>query len=214
MFVTSVLPMIDTFVELMEYLDDRGAKYGIEGIDIYNEIPIEARDPEVAYAYMQQKDISHIEPLSKGGERAGDNWFLEDSDFNRSRGAETATEAEQAEAKADGHRDAKQLLRVGTMGAAMAAGQVIVEGALVAAETGIGMTIAPVIATVAAVGAAGYGTYRVVKHARKNKWSERFQTFKSNCSFDQETGRCTLGTATFLIPGQAKGLSTKADQSH
>ena len=43
--------MIDTFVELMEYLYYRGAKYGIEGINIYNEIPIEGRDHQVDCEY-------------------------------------------------------------------------------------------------------------------------------------------------------------------
>jgi len=196
--------MIDTFVELMEYLDDRGAKYGIEGMDIYNEIPIEARDPQVAYEYMQQKDISHIEPLSKGGERAGDNWFLEDSDVNRSRGAETATEAEQATAEADGKRDASQLVRMVKMGAALGGGQMLIEGAgsLAAAEAGLIISALPVIATVAAVGAAGYGTYRVVKHARKNKWSERFQTFKENCSYqrnDDGSSTCSIGGLSFSL---------------
>lgn len=174
--------MIETFVELMEYLDDRGAKYGIEGMEIYNEIPVEARDPQVAYEYMQQKDISHIEPLSKGGERAGDNWFLEDSDVNRSRGAETATEAEQATAEVDGKRDAKQLVRMVKMGGAMAAGQALVEGSVVAVET---IAVLPTIAAVAAVGAAGYGTYRVVKHARKNDWVGRYQRRAAQCSYEK-----------------------------
>lgn len=174
--------MIETFVELMEYLDDRGAKYGIEGMDIYNEIPIEARDPQVAYEYMQQKDISHIEPLSKGGERAGDNWFLEDSDVNRSRGAETATEAEQATAEADGKRDAKQLIRMVKMGGAMAAGQAIIEGSVIAVET---IAVLPTIAAVAAVGAAGYGTYRVVKHAKQKNWAQRFKARAAQCSYER-----------------------------
>ncbi len=174
--------MIDTFVELMEYLDDRGAKYGIEGMDIYNEIPMEARDPQVAYEYMQQKDISHIEPLSKGGERAGDNWFLEDSDVNRSRGAETATEAEQATAEADGKRDAKQLIRMGKVGGAMAAGQAILEGSVVAVET---IAVLPTIAAVAAVGAAGYGTYRVIKHAKQKNWVQRFKARAAQCSYER-----------------------------
>lgn len=199
--------MIETFVELMEYLDDRGAKYGIEGIEIYNEIPIEAREPQVAYEYMQQKDISHIEPLSKGGERAGDNWFLEDSDVNRSRGAETATEAEQATAEADGKQDAQQLVRMVKMGAALAGGQLLMEGAggLAAAEAGLLISALPVVATVAAVGAAGYGTYRVVKHARTNKWAERFQTFKDNCTHQVNED----GSSTFNIGGASFSIRTK-----
>ena len=199
--------MIDTFVELLEYLDDRGAKYGIEGIEIYKEIPFEARDPKVAYEYMQLKDISHIEPLSKGGDPAGDNWFLEDSEVNRARGAETATEAEQAAAEADGKRDASQLVRMVKMGAALSGGQMLIEGAggLAVAEAGLLVTALPVVTTVAAVGAAGYGTYRVVKHARKNKWAERFQTFRKNCSYQRNED----GSSTFNIGGASFSISSK-----
>lgn len=199
--------MIDTFVELLEYLDDRGAKYGIEGIEIYKEIPFEARDPQVAYEYMQLKDISHIEPLSKGGDPAGDNWFLEDSEVNRARGAETATEAEQAAAEADGKRDASQLVRMVKMGAALGGGQMLIEGAggLAAAEAGLLVTALPVVTTVAAVGAAGYGTYRLVKHARENKWAERFQTFKKNCSYQRNED----GSSTFNIGGASFSISSK-----
>ena len=36
----------------------RGSKYGIDGMDILEEIPESIREPEMAYEYMKQKDIS------------------------------------------------------------------------------------------------------------------------------------------------------------
>lgn len=101
--------MVETTFELMEYLAERGAPYGISDMEIYQQIPLDARSPQLAYEYMQQKDISHIEPLSKGGDPAGDNWMLEDSDVNRARGAETMTASEQRVAEADGLEDAKRM---------------------------------------------------------------------------------------------------------
>ena len=101
--------MVETTFELMEYLAERGAPYGISDMEIYQQIPLDARSPQLAYEYMQQKDISHIEPLSKGDDPAGDNWMLEDSDVNRARGAETMTPSEKRVAEADGLEDAKRM---------------------------------------------------------------------------------------------------------
>lgn len=101
--------MVETTFELMEYLAERGAPYGITDMELYQEIPLEARSPKVAYDYMQEKDISHIVPRSKGGDPAGENWVLEDSNVNRARGAETMTAEELEAAEADGKADAKRL---------------------------------------------------------------------------------------------------------
>ena len=71
---------------------------------------------------MQLKDISHIKPLSQGGNPAGDNWLLEDSSVNRARGAETMTSSEIVAAQADNIIDCQQLARVGLTGGAFAGG--------------------------------------------------------------------------------------------
>ena len=160
--------MIDTMVELMDYLEMRGDKYGIDAEDILDEIPAPIRhDPELAYDYMQMKDISHKVPLSKGGDPAGDNWILEDSSVNRSRGAETMTEQEERTAEADGKADARKLKSGVLLGSGLAIGGAVIEGAVVAAEV---VTVVPAIVTLAAIGGAGYGTYRLAKHAKKQGW--------------------------------------------
>ena len=159
--------MIDTFAELMEYLDMRGAKYGIDGMEILEQIPESVRDPETAYEYMQMKDISHKVPLSHGGEPAGDNWILEDSSVNRSRGAETMTGQEERVAQTDAKADARRLKGGVILRGGLALGQAAVEGTILAAEA---ITVVPTVLTLAAIGGASYGTYRLVKHAKKNDW--------------------------------------------
>jgi len=142
--------MIDTAVELVEYLAERGEKYGIAPEELYEAIPADAKDPEVAYAYMQEKDISHKVPLSQGGEPAGDNWILEDSDVNRKRGAEVMTAEEIDAAEVDGNADAKRLLKTAAAGATLAAGGVLFESAVFAGEFAGGLvaTEAALLSTV------------------------------------------------------------------
>jgi len=171
--------MIDTLPELMEYLEMRGGKYGIEAIDIFNEIPSSVRnDPELAHDYMQMKDISHKVPLSKGGDPAGDNWILEDSSVNRSRGAETMTDQEEATAHADAQSDASQLARAAKIGAALAAGGAIAEPAIGFGLGAIGAAIeATVVLPVLLTGAAVVGTavagVAIHKKAQKNGWYDK-----------------------------------------
>lgn len=158
---------METLTDLMEYLDDRGAKYGIDGSEIYERIPETVRGPRLAYDYMQMKDISHITPLSEGGDPAGDNWILEDSSVNRARGAEQMSDTEVAEAKRDGMLDARQLSRTALAGGALTVGGAIAEGAIVAAEGAAvaveTIAVIPTILTVAAIGGAGYLLYRAFK---------------------------------------------------
>lgn len=173
--------MIDTLPELMDYLSDRGSYYGISAHELYEAIPESARTPEVAYEYMTQKDISHKVPLSQGGERAGDNWILEDSSVNRSRGAETMTPEEEATAHADAQHDAdhissKHLMKMAVSGGGLAAGGAVVEAAVLAGQvaggaaaaaaeaTFITTVVVPVAVTTAIVGGIGYGAYRLYKH--------------------------------------------------
>ena len=129
----------------MDYLADRGSYYGISPHELYEAIPESARTPEVAYEYMTQKDISHKIPLSEGGERAGDNWILEDSSVNRSRGAETMTPEEEATAHADAQHDAdhissKHLMKMAVSGGGLAAGGAVVEAAVLAGQVAGGVT--------------------------------------------------------------------------
>lgn len=170
--------MIDTLPELIEYLDGRGAKYGIDGLEIYNAIPEAAREPEVAYEFMQMKDISHKVPLSHGGDPAGDNWILEDSDINRARGAQTMTPEEETAAMNDAQNDARQLGRALKIGGALAAGGVITEAAVGATLTTVGALIeATVVVPVLLTGAAVVGTaaagVAIHKQAQKKGWYDK-----------------------------------------
>lgn len=173
--------MIDSFPELLDYLDTRGSRYGISAIDLYKAIPVEARDPSVAYDYMELKDISHKTPLSHGGEPSGDNWILEDSSVNRSRGAQEMTPEEEQAAHADAQSDADklsaaQLLKVAGMGVALSSGSTAVGGAVAAGELAGGAAVAvaeasfittvvvPAVVTTAIIGGMLYGSYRLYKH--------------------------------------------------
>ena len=163
--------MVETTFELMEYLTDRGAPYGISAGELYEAIPENARSPKVAYEFMQLKDISHIEPLSKGGEPAGDNWVLEDSSVNRSRGAQTMTEQELETAEADGKADANALRKAVILGAGLGGGQLLVDAALgTAAAAGAGAgaavgcavtgTVVTIATATALIGGGGYALYK------------------------------------------------------
>ena len=170
--------MVETTFELMEYLTDRGAPYGISAGELFESIPENARSPKVAYEYMQLKDISHIEPLSKGGDPAGDNWILEDSSVNRARGAETMTDAEKTAAHADAQIDAQRLVNAAMAGGAIVGGQLAVDAALgTAAAAGAGVasavgcaitgTVVTIATATALIGGGGYLLYRGAKHLSK-----------------------------------------------
>ena len=150
--------MVETAFELMEYLTQRGAPYGITAEQLLDAIPKNARQPQVAYEFMQLKDISHIQPLSEGGNPAGDNWLLEDSSVNRGRGADTMTVAEQHAAVQDNILDGKTLAKAAMTGGALAAGGAVVDASLATAGAGVaaveGAAVAaavPVVLTGAAI---------------------------------------------------------------
>lgn len=171
--------MIDTLPELLEYLDMRGSKYGIDAHELLNAIPEDARSPKVAYQFMQEKDISHIVPLSKGGDPAGDNWVLEDSSVNRSRKAQTMTDQEQRIAETDGQLDAKRLVTATAVGGSLATGGALVEGAIVAGEVAGGLAagaaeatfittvVIPTVVTGAILGGICYGGWKLYKRFAK-----------------------------------------------
>jgi len=142
--------MTETFSDLMEYLAERGAPYDIPADDLLAAIPESAREPKLAFEFMQLKDISHIEPLSKGGATAGDNWVLEDSSVNRARGAETMTQTEQNTAELDGIRDAQSLRQDLMVDRTIASAT----GALTAgvAVATVGLPVAAVVAGAVALG--------------------------------------------------------------
>jgi len=171
--------MIDTLPELMEYLEMRGGKYGIDAIDIFNEIPSSVRnDPELAHDYMQMKDISHKVPLSKGGDPAGDNWILEDSSVNRSRGAKTMTAQEEATAQADAIHDAKQLTRAAKVGAALAVGGAVAEPIVTTGLMAIGAffeatVVVPILVGTAAVAGTAVAGVALHQKAQKNGWYDK-----------------------------------------
>ena len=176
--------MVDTAFELMEYLTERGAPYGISAEELLTQIPESARSPKVAYEFMQLKDISHIEPLSKGGNPAGDNWLLEDSSVNRSRGAETMTEGEIVAANNDSIVDARKLTKAALAGGAIATGGAVADVALAAggaaAEAVVGevvmATLLPVIATTAAVAGTGFLAYKGAQRLHKSLKNARITT--------------------------------------
>jgi len=149
--------MIETISELMEYLAERGAPYGISPDELLDAVPNAAKtDPQHTYEYMKLKDISHIQPLSEGGATAGDNWFLEDSSVNRARGAETATEAEQQAAEADGFSDAA---KIAGRAVAFAAASGVADAVGIGEAAGVVATAlggAPVLVPLAAVGVCAY----------------------------------------------------------
>ncbi len=176
--------MIDTLPELFDYLNDRGARYGISGEELYKAIPESAQEPSRAYEFMQMKDISHKVPLSEGGHPASDNWILEDSSVNRARGAETMTPEEERTAQADAINDADNirladLAKMAMVGGALTSGGAVVEGAVLAGQiaggaaaaaaeaTFITTVVVPVAVTTAIVGGIGYGGYRIFKHFSK-----------------------------------------------
>lgn len=176
--------MIDTLPELFDYLNDRGARYGISGEELFHAIPESAREPSVAYEFMQMKDISHKVPLSEGGHPSSDNWILEDSSVNRARGAQTMSPEEERTAAADAIDDADKLkvadlAKMAMVGGALTSGSTIVEGAVLAGQiaggaataaaeaTFITTVVVPVVVATAIVGGVGYGGYRLFKHFSK-----------------------------------------------
>lgn len=151
---------VDTMPELMDYLDTRGAKYGISGQELYDALPADAQSsPQAGYAFASNKDISHIEPTSKGGDPNGNNWMWEDPSNNRSRGAETMSDHEQAMADQDNIQDAKVARRAVIAGGTIIATNVAVDalttaavgGATVAAEAVVASIAVPLLCTGAVV---------------------------------------------------------------
>ena len=167
---------VDTTPELMDYLQMRGAKYGISAQELYDAMPPDAQSsPQAAYAFASNKDISHIEPTSKGGDPNGDNWMWEDPSPNRSRGDETMSDHEQTMAEQDNIQDAKVARRAVIAGGTIIATNVAVDaltatavgGATVAAEAVIASVAVPLICTGAVVAGALFVIDRTMMPKKK-----------------------------------------------
>ena len=169
--------MIDTLPDLLEYLDDRGARYGIPGSEIHEAIPAAIRsDAKQSFDYMQMKDISHIQPLSKGGPPAGDNWILEDSDVNQARGAKEMTPEELEAAEADSDIDVAKLKNAALYGGALTMGAAVAEGALGVAAAGtaaaaeatfITTVVIPAVVVAGTLGGCGWLGYKLYKKLKR-----------------------------------------------
>ena len=92
-----------------EYLDGRGAPYGITAEELIAKTPsIIQNDPHAVLSFWQQKDISHILPTSTHPELAGDfnNWIPEDPGPNHARHDQVMSWAEHSHAQLDNFFDA------------------------------------------------------------------------------------------------------------
>lgn len=95
---------------LQAYLAERGGAYGIAPHELMMKMPPQVVDnPLEIFAFLRGKHISHLEPVSAGGDPAAmGNWIFEDGAPNVARGAETMGLHEhlaaQADAVADGLR--------------------------------------------------------------------------------------------------------------
>ena len=102
--------MTETQAEI--YLVDRAANQGITVDELLEMTPSSVADNPVESAtFWQQRDYSHIKPVSTHPELADDpdNAMPEDPSSNRSRGAEVMTAQEQAEAHLDNEILAMQI---------------------------------------------------------------------------------------------------------
>ncbi|WP_216923273.1 hypothetical protein [Synechococcus sp. CCAP 1479/9] len=80
--------MTTAWSAVYDYLDGRGAAYGITTEELIAKTPsIIQDDPHAVLSFWQQKDISHILPTSTHPELAGDfsNWIPEDPGPNHAR---------------------------------------------------------------------------------------------------------------------------------
>lgn len=87
-----------------DYLATRAYNEGISVDDLLDMTPSSVSDcPEEAMAFWQQRDYSHIMPVSTHPHLANDpdNAMPEDPSANRSRGSDIMTSMEQMEARLD-----------------------------------------------------------------------------------------------------------------
>ena len=89
-------------------LISRGGNYGIPASDLLRKMPKNLLDnPEDIEQFLNIKEISHEDPISKGGSPNNfDNWNFEDSQTNRVRGANQVTFEEKIYTDLDNQIDA------------------------------------------------------------------------------------------------------------
>lgn len=95
-----------------DYLDGRGAHYGITADELIAKTPsVIQGDADAVLSFWQQKDISHIAPTSHHPELAGSfsNWLPEDPGPNQARHDHVMSTSEQANALIDNQQDAQLL---------------------------------------------------------------------------------------------------------
>jgi hypothetical protein len=99
--------------ETYDYLEARGAAYGITAEDLLAKTPsIIQHDPDAVMSFWQQKDISHIVPTSTHPELASDfnNWIPEDPGANQARNDQIMSWDEHSHAQLDNLVDALWLI--------------------------------------------------------------------------------------------------------
>ena len=98
-----------TFEDVGSRLQARAANHDMTMGDLLEKIPSNVVDcHEEVNDWLDQKDISHKQPVSTHPELVNDpdNWVWEDSSVNRARGDEPMTELEVLQASIDGYEDA------------------------------------------------------------------------------------------------------------
>lgn len=101
--------MNTTWSSVYDYLDARGAAYGITSEELIAKTPsIIQHDPHAVLSFWEQKDISHILPTSTYPDYADDfnNWIPEDPEANQARQDEMMSLADHSHAQLDNLFDA------------------------------------------------------------------------------------------------------------
>lgn len=97
-----------TFLDVDQYLAERGAVYGISSHDMLAKTPEAIQDnPDKILEFWQNKHISHVLPVSDYPELSDEpsNWFPEDASENTSAGNDTRSQTEIWDAYSDNASD-------------------------------------------------------------------------------------------------------------
>ncbi len=100
---------MNAWQQAYDYLDGRGASYGISAEEMIAKAPsIIQHDPHSLVSFWEEKDISHIIPTSTHPELAGDfnNWIPEDPGPNHARHDHIMSWSDQCHAQFDNLFDA------------------------------------------------------------------------------------------------------------
>lgn len=102
---------MNTLDDVIASMEARGANHDITVDDLLAKLPASVDTVPELTAWLAEKDISHIKPVSTHPHLVNDpdNWVWEDADVNRARGAEIMTDAELVAAQIDNANDAETL---------------------------------------------------------------------------------------------------------